>query len=217
MMMSKFANSVLMADDSGSILMETIIAIPLFMILLGGIMWIGDLMVARQKLVIADRYAVWNYGCRYNPGGYDAGTIHQRFFDSSEYRQPSDVKTDREEFDWSLKALGEVRLKMKMPDWTRNMFNAGSIMYGSGVPDEESELVGRSLGGGHLVLMRTKAEADPGYIRNKYGVDESGQVATKWTDIYSEKWPFNDADTFACEQLDGQEYRRHDQYVSWSK
>ena len=197
--------------------METIIAIPLFMILLGGILWIGDLMVARQKLVIADRYVVWNYGCRYNPGGFDAGTIHERFFDSSDYRQPSDVKTDKEEFDWSLKALGEVRLKMKMPDWTRNMFNAGSIMYGSGVPDEESELVGRSLGGGHLVVMRTQAEASAGYIRNRYGVPQSGQVAQQWSNIYSEKWPFNEAVTFSGKGIEGDEYKRHSRYKDWSE
>ena len=174
----------------GSIMMETVIAIPIFMILLGGILWIGDLMVARQKLVMADRYSVWNYGCRYNPGGYDAGTIHQRFFDSSDYKKPTKVETDKKEYDWSLEAKGNVQLEMTMPDWTRFMFNAGSVMYGSGAPEETVKLVGRSLGGGHMVLMRTKAEADPGYIRNKYGINESGQVAKKWRDIYGEKWPY---------------------------
>lgn len=204
-------------DETGSVLMETIIAIPLFMILLGGIMWIGDLTVARQKLVIADRYAVWNYGSRHNPGGHDSATIHQRFFDSSEYRQPTEVKTGREELDWSLKAFGEVRLNMKMPDWTRFMFNAGSVMYGSGTPDEESELLGRSLGGGHLVVMRTRAEAAGGYIRNRYGVNESGQVAQQWSDIYSEQWPYSDTVMFSGESIGGDEYKRFGTYEGWSK
>jgi hypothetical protein len=174
----------------GSVLMETVIAIPLFMILLGGIMWIGDLMVTRQKLLISDRYAVWNAGCRYNPGGWDAGTIHQRFFDSSEYRRPTQVETEKEEYDWSQEIKGGVQLDMRMPDWTRFMFNAGSVMYGSGAPKETLAMIGRSLGGGHRVLMRTKAEAEPGYIRNRYGVDESGEVTKKWRDIYREKWPY---------------------------
>ena len=52
------------------------------------------------------------------------------------------------------------------------------------------ELNGRSQDGGQMILMRTQAEADPGYIRNKYGIPESGQVAKKWRDIYGEKWPY---------------------------
>ena len=179
--------------------METVIAIPLFMILLGGIMWIGDLMVTRQQLLIANRYVVWNYGCRYNPGGYDAATLHERFFDSSEYRKPKDVQTQKKDYDWSVEASGKVHLDMKMPDWTRFMFNAGSVMfgggdhgveYGAGAPEENVELNGRSQDGGQMILMRTQAEADPGYIRNKYGIPESGQVAKKWRDIYGEKWPY---------------------------
>ncbi len=176
--------------QEGSVLLETVIAIPLFMILLGGIMWIGDLMVTRQQLVIADRYAVWNDGCRYQPGGIEPGTIHQRFFDSSEHRRPTKVETEKKEYDWSLEDQGIVQLKMNMPDWTRFMFNAGNIMFESGVPEEEMNLIGRSMGGGHVVLMRTKAEADSGYIRNRYGVDESGEVTKKWRDIYKEKWPY---------------------------
>lgn len=174
----------------GSILLETVIAIPLFMILLGGIMWIGDLMVTRQKLVVADRYVVWNQMSRYNPGGTGTGAIHQKFFDSSEHRTVTRVEVDKEDFDWIRKSFGIVQLKMRMPDWTRFMFNAGNVMFGTGVPEEQMELVGRSKGGGHCVLMRTKAEAEPGYIRNRYGVDESGQVYVKWRDIYGEKWPY---------------------------
>ncbi len=171
--------------------METVIAIPLFLIFLGGVMWLGDLMIARQKLMIADRYAVWNYGCRYQPGGFDADTIHQRFFDSSEYRRPTRVQTEKETFDWSLSAKGQVRLEMRMPEWTRNLFNAGAAIYKSGVPEESTELTGRSLNGSHAVLMRTEEKSSPDYIRNKYGIPESGKVSTKWKEIYNEKWPYD--------------------------
>ena len=42
----------------GSVLLETVLAIPLYMILLGGVLWVGDLIVTRQQLVIADRPAL---------------------------------------------------------------------------------------------------------------------------------------------------------------
>jgi len=178
------------SGKSGSILMETIIAIPLYMILLGGIIWLGDLMVARQSLMIADRYVAWSYGSRYNPGQYDTGTLHDRFFDSSDFRKPTSAPTSRKVYDWCLEATGQVNLTMRMPDWTRFMFNAGQVMLGTGEPIDNLDLIGRSLSGGHTVLMRTKEEADPGYIRNQYGVTESGQVYVKWRDIAKEKWPY---------------------------
>lgn len=170
--------------------METVIAIPLYLVMLGGIIWIGDLMLTRQKLVIADRYATWNYGSRHEPGEHDAGAIHQRFFDSSEYRRPTAVQKERQDFDWMLRARGQVKLTFRMPEWTLYMFNAAAVMYGAQLPAETWDLIGRSLGGKHAVLMRTKAEAQPSYIRNKYGIPESGEVARQWEEIADEAWPY---------------------------
>ncbi len=186
-------------SQQGSILMETIIAIPLYMIVLGGILWIGDLMVARQQLVIADRYVAWNKGLRYDDKGQtDASTLHRLFFaeangSPSRYHKPtqSDGKIDQV-FDWSHAASGQVRLDMRMPEWTRYLFNAGQVMYESGVPIEQATAMqGRDKPDQrHVVLMRTKEEAKMSYIRNKYGVSNSEQVAKKWRPITEEKWPY---------------------------
>lgn len=171
-------------------MLETVIVLPLYLILLGGIMWLGDLMVARQSLMIADRYVAWSYGSRYAPGHYDAGTLHDRFFNASDYKEVTSVPTSQEVRDWWLKATGQVKLKMRMPEWTRYMYNAGQVMHGTGEPEDDMELIGRSLSGGHTVLMRSKEEAEPAYIRNQYGIPESGQVYVKWRDIANEKWPY---------------------------
>ncbi|MDD4017992.1 MAG: hypothetical protein PHV28_08605 [Kiritimatiellae bacterium] len=183
---------------AGAVLMETVLAIPLFMIFLGGVMWVGDLMVTRQQLVVADRYVAWNTGLRYDDKGKtDPATVHQLFFTDaagspSAYHIPtsSDGKIDKD-YDWSHEASGQVRLKMRMPEWTRYMFNAGQVFYEAGVPLEQvSVMFGRDKEDQrHVVVMRTKKEAEPGYIRNKYGIRESGQVAEKWREIADEKWP----------------------------
>lgn len=185
---------------AGSVLLETVIAIPLYMILLGGIFWIGDLMVTRQQLVIADRYVAWNKGLRYDDRGQiDAGTVHRLFFaeangSPSQYHTPktSDGKIDKT-CDWSHVASGQVRLDMRMPEWTRYMFNAGQVMYDSGVPLEKAmAMQGRDKPDQrHVVLMRTKSEAEMGYIRNKYGVSASGQVADRWREIANEQWAYD--------------------------
>ena len=180
-------------------LMETVIAIPLYMIVLGGIFWVGDLMVTRQQLVIADRYVAWNKGLRYDDKGkVDAGTVHQLFFaeangSPSQYHVPEATEAlILQEFDWSHEAIGQVTLKMEMPEWTRYMFNAGQVMYDSGVPDEQvEEMQGRDKPDQrHVVVMRTKAEAKMSYIRNRYGVNNSGKVSTRWKEIANEKWPY---------------------------
>lgn len=183
----------------GSVLLETVIAIPLFMIMLGGIFWIGDLMVTRQQLVVADRYMAWNKGLRYDDRGQtDPATVHRLFFAEangapSRYHQPKicDAKIDKT-YDWSHVASGQVRLDMRMPEWTRYMFNAGQVMYESGVPLEQAlAMQGRDQPDQrHVVLMRTKSEAEMSYIRNKYGVSASGQVADRWRNIVNEKWAY---------------------------
>lgn len=186
-------------ERRGSILLETVLVIPLYMILLGGIFWIGDLILARQQLVIADRYIAWNKGMRHSEKGKtDEGTVHRLFFTDadgalSRYHRPtaSDRRID-EVFDWSHKASGQVRLDMRMPEWTRYLFNAGQVMFDSGVPLEQaSGMQGRDKPDQrHVVLMRTQEKAQPSDIRNKYGVANVEKVAQKWRNIAGEKWPY---------------------------
>ncbi len=184
---------------SGSIMLETVIAIPLFMILLGGTFWIGELMIARQKLVICDRYIAWNKGLRYDDSGeIDAGTVHHLFFIEPDgtilnnQRVTSSSGTIAHNFDWSHASEGQAKLDIEMPNWTRFMFNAANVMYNTGEPDYQAfSIQGRDKADQkHLVVMRTEAEAKSEYIRNKYGVKESGEVAYQWEKIADEKWPY---------------------------
>lgn len=86
------------------------------MILLGGIFWMGDLIVTRQQLVIAERYVAWNKGLRYDGKvGIDTGTLHRYFFADADgspnpWHKPTsgDGKIDKT-FDWSHVASGKSR------------------------------------------------------------------------------------------------------------
>jgi len=186
-------------SQRGSIMMETVLAIPLFMILLGGIFWIGELMIARQKLVIADRYIAWNKGLRYpDKGPIDQGTIRQLYFSEpggaplENHNVTAASGKIEKVFDWSHAVSGQAKLNLKMPDWTRFMFNTAQVMYNSGVPDEQAfSMQGRDKPDQlHVVVMRTKAEAENSYIRNKYKVKGAGEVAGQWKKITDEKWPY---------------------------
>ena len=185
--------------ERGAVLMETVIAIPLYLIMLGGIFWIGDLTLTRQQLLVADRYVAWNRGLRYgDKGAVDAGAVHALLFsDKGGTPSPEHVPTASQtsidaDRDWSHVASGQVTLRVSMPDWVQSMANLGQLSYNlaESVPGL-AVLHGRELAGQrHVVLMRTQAEAQPAYIRNRYGVSASGEVSTRWKEIADEKWPY---------------------------
>lgn len=178
------------ASERGSILMEAVLVIPLYLIVFGGIMWVGDIVQTRQRLLVADRYAAWNFGNRHAPGGYDAGTIHQRFFRSDPDKQIVGIDFNSTDYVWSWFVTGLVKMKINMPPWTRGWINAGSGLYRTDAPQEEFDLTGRCFNGPHGVVMRTQYSADPGYIRNLYGIGESGYIALYWPEFYDEPFPF---------------------------
>lgn len=185
-------------NQRGAVLMETVIAIPLYLIMLGGIFWIGDLTVTRQQLLIADRYVAWNRGLRYaDKGAVDADTVHRLLFSdrfgipSTEHVPTASQASIDVDYDWSQGTSGQVTMRVSMPDWVQSMANLGQLTYNlsESVPGF-TVLRGRELANQrHVVLMRTEEEADPLYIRNKYGVAASGEVATRWKEIAGEKWP----------------------------
>jgi hypothetical protein len=184
---------------AGAVLMETVIAIPLFMVMLGGIFWIGELTVARQQLLLADRYLAWNKGMRHDDRGQtDAATLGRLFFaDKSGAVTPGHTPEVlfagiTENYDWSHAAEGQASVKVEMPDWVYAMIHSVRIIYkGGGTMAKVAEVRGREREGQrHQVVMRTKAEADSDYIRNRYGVNESGAVTAKWKEISDEKWPY---------------------------
>ncbi len=130
---------------NGSVLLETILVIPLYIIILGGIMWIGDLTIVRQKALTADRYLAWNKGMMHDgAGGIGLGNVQQLFFsdangDANAYQKVrQSIETDehgktykiaRTDHTWpfSRTSQGFILVDVTMPEWAR-MFNAASRM-----------------------------------------------------------------------------------------
>lgn len=46
--------------QTGTILLETLLSLPLFMVLLGGVLWLGELSYSRHALLSGDRLAAWS-------------------------------------------------------------------------------------------------------------------------------------------------------------
>ncbi len=135
---------------AGSVLMETVLAIPVLLTLLGGVMWIGQLQLNRSRLLAADRYVVWNAANRHRSGVPDAGTAATLRNDLQQqpHRPGSAVDPDA---DWNLVRFdreagggafahwltAEVQLMLSAPAPVHAMLLATDIQQGRPPPPED--------------------------------------------------------------------------------
>ena len=219
-------------DDAGSVLLETILVIPLYMVLIGGIMWLGDLILARERLVISDRYAAWNIGNRNSPrtlGGVRA-KIQSIFFNPGhkgyENVDGATGGTARPRRWWAQR-YARITLAIEAPSWTKPWLSFGDIFWGATLKEKFDGVDGRgplSGGGGtpyfskgNMVLMRTGHSDKNRYFRNWRGQDLADPTLRQWhwRKIEPEPWPpaFGQVPSPFHR---GQEYRRYGQYERWS-
>lgn len=151
--------------------METVIVLPLFLVLLGGIMWIGQLIFDKQKMVVADRYAAWNLGNRWratewknNPdsAGAKITTEIQDFFYG---RSLDEIKVFTPKLSsvngWIWQASAGMQVTAHMPDWTKGLLYSGVIAFNANPLETDAALTGRDVKNssgmyiGHSVFMRT--------------------------------------------------------------
>ena len=131
--------------------METVIAIPIFLLLIGATIWLGDLSLDRQRLLMSDRYAAWNKGNRHgavNPTPFD---IASKLFNKDDWVDIKDVKIKAKDKGWYKEVEATTKAKISMPDWTRGMIPAGTVADFEKM-DKSETMTGRD--GPHLIVMR---------------------------------------------------------------
>ena len=156
----------------GSVLMETILVIPLFIAFFSGICMLGELGYSRIRLASADRYAVWTAGTRHEQRGDDEikNDVTKAFFPSGDFSEGTKIESFRSSSNasnWYAVVSGGARLKSVLPLWavgTRK--GVIQILAGEegGKPDEnlwdDISFKAREISRDdtHSVLMRMKYE-----------------------------------------------------------
>ena len=152
--------------------METVIALPLYLLLIGGVMWEGQLIYDKQKMVMADRYAAWNLGNRWRSpewngdpdvAGLKLSTeIQQKFFpDRSLDGITLFTPSMPPESGWIWQSSAGMQVTAYMPVWALGPIYAGVLAYQASPPETNAVLTGRDLPDssgdyiGHVILMRT--------------------------------------------------------------
>lgn len=214
--------------ERGSVLMETVLVIPLYIAFFSGIHLLGDLALGRNRLAAADRFAVWLSGNRYEDKDDDAtkNDASQAFFPDGEFAEGTKLESfssRKTEADWYSVARGAAKLKMVLPAWAVGC-RKGAIQLFADIgasPDKELwddlSFKAREIEDPdtHSVLMR--ADYD---VREKSG-RELAQGGPLWHAEYRtafidrEGVPNDKPDALAV--CDGAEYVRNPQFEAWSK
>ena len=135
----------------GAVLMETVIAIPIFLLLIGATIWLGDLSLDRQRLLMADRYAAWNEGNRHGGANPSPFNVSTKLFNKDAWVEIKDVKVKAKDKGWYKEVTATTKAKISMPDWTRGMITAGTVAdYGR--MNKSETMTGSDSP--HLVVMR---------------------------------------------------------------
>lgn len=109
-------------DAHGSVLMETILVIPLYIAFLSGIFLLGDLELGRNHLIAADRFGVWTSGTRHAETESDETKkkTSEAFFSEKQFAEGTEVESlllNPEDAGWYSIVRGGVKLKMVLPQW----------------------------------------------------------------------------------------------------
>ena len=207
----------------GAILLETLIVLPVYMVLIGGIMWIGDLSLAKQQCIIADRYGAWNLGNMHR-GSYSrlGKDLQERFFPTKAHPHQTSTLSPSGPANknrWWNAAYARARLQMSMPVWTRGWLSTASEVHLGETVEEQLSVEGRDVSGikHHTVIMRTWHSKEDTYPRNWSGRSLSGLTgAWSWL-VADEPWPMDPRTMPRVSMLDGEEYERYEPYAAISE
>ena len=211
-------------------MMETLLSLPLYLVMLAGLFWLGELCVARLTLTHAERMRLWEQGNRNDHtekpeteifGFLAYGTTNRPVLVTGESAFAPSFSADLAANSWGSMISGSATIKTRRSEWSwgivKSVKNLWSEAANSNVDDGENEVPmkarvdanGNSLSS--TVLFRSK------YDGGRATSDWSG--STKWNSIYLGKWedfvvPVVPAGVENAKSL--YEYNRNSYYLSWS-
>ena len=214
--------------ERGSVLMETILVIPLYIAFLSGIFMLGDLALGRSRLNAGDRFAVWLAGNRHlnRDDGAVKSAASQAFFPKAEFADGTSLKSfssNKNKISFYAVVRGSSELKLALPAWAVGARKGVIKLFADvGTKPEEGtwdniSFRAREIDGKytHSVLMRTKYD-----LRDRSG-RELAQGAPLWHIEYRTAYinrdgvPNDRPGALAASSVS--EYTRLPQFDSWSR
>ncbi len=209
-------------NNHGSILMETVLVIPLYLAFLSGVFWLGDLALLRSKSTFFDRLAAWGSGNRRQPFDSQSATgfIQDNFLKFQEVgrQKVSSLRLDRlpGNDEWSALYSSTAEVSIHPPPWTDGWRRAALTMMESSGGLSPATFRSREINAEfmHRNLMRARND-----FREK-STPESLSKNLDWLNkVYASKWP--EWPQLPPSSVSGASpcvrYDRHSAYVQWSE
>jgi len=216
-------------SSRGSILMETALVIPLYLLVLSGIFWVGDLALLRSKSTFFDRFAAWSAGNRHAEGAQSAirGNLEQNFLQQSRVgdQKVDDVRTAHTPSSvWSAIAGGTTTVSVKPPVWTEGWRRSGEAMTNGGTS-------GGNAGGANRTSFRSREGVNAEFFhrtlmrtadtyRDEVRPDALAEKLEWRSRVYMAQWPEEWTKENSAGGSGGHpclKYERHNAYVQWSE
>lgn len=138
--------------NGGSVLLEGALAFPLLLFLFAAMQWGGDILLARVKLIIAERQACGMAASRLSLRSLDLPnkksnilqTLNSQYFSgktsegsgrgsSQNLRQDADlIRTTRNDYVWYGLGLSRLHLDYKIPLWLQGMLTIPNLFWNQG-------------------------------------------------------------------------------------
>ena len=208
--------------------METVLVIPLYLVLLSGIFWLGDLSLLRAKSTFFDRLAAWSSGNRHEKGsGVQAEQLQQDFLNPDQVgkQEVTSVRTDSASSGeaWSRIVSATVEAALEPPLWTQSWRSGGLLMLNSGGSGGGEETLQKTTLRSreikeewmHRVLMRTNQK-----YREEVTPQDLAERVEWRSRVYDATWPSEWTGEQNSPVSGGSpclKYERHQAYVQWSE
>ena len=204
--------------------METVLVIPLYLVILSGIFWVGDLALLRSKSTFFDRFSAWSSGNRHDESSSSdlQNVLKQNFLNASKVgdQQVDEIRLKSKSSGqaWSSIAGASARVSIEPPVWTQGWRKVGLIMMEKEAAElKKTSFQSREIDSGwmHQVIMRTSDQ-----YRDKVKPKDLAEKMEWLTRVYDSPWP----DSWTKENnpsVSGgspcMKYERHNKYVDWSE
>lgn len=137
-----------LAATRGAVLIETIVILPLYCLLIGVTLWLGEIIWVKTRLAVADRYVAWNCGNRHRRAHGGVSQIRTEtascFFGKSRHTRIAVARNvGRNAGGWTATSAATTHGTVRMPSWIGGWLTAGSALSGAESPETVARLRGR--------------------------------------------------------------------------
>ncbi len=210
-------------NDRGSILMETVLVIPLYLVVLSGIFWVGDLALLRSKSTFFDRVAAWSSGNRFANASQSTikSGLEQNFLQAAKVGDQHVEKVNTAKGSssaWSAIAGASTTVSIEPPVWTQGWRRVGVAMMETEVAElKKTSFRSREVEADYLhrTLMRTKDT-----YRDKAKPRALAEQMEWMSRVHMAQWPTEWTKEISSPSSGGKpclSYDRYTMYVTWSE